>query len=605
MKNFKKNALITATLSLMVATSAHASSDETVRLIITNKAPQLQKMKTQHSQFTQQTGQVAVSQCIDTPDGMNSWCVGTPKSLGVSQYSASQQDVAKKLSIETVTLNSYGYEAKEVAKAMNESGLFGAVEVDQQVFTDDYEKVVVTSQSEDVDINDPGYGDMSYLKGSDVSPVGTSVAEAWSNYSLFDKKDSIDVIVLDSSFFINEDVDYKEGAGRSFSRIPLSSNGPLQARGDFFNPAQETLDAGMCSGHGLSVAGVIGAKQNNGIAGTGVLGNVDIHPIRVMSCGKGYMSDVVDSLLWLAGDDYSSDNISPYTGNPGVVNISLRASSDTCGIAMQEAINLVSDKGFTVVVASGNDSENTNTSSPANCDNVVSVTALTAQGDLTYFGNHNEMIDAAVIGENLIAPCDETSDYCFVSGTSFSSPLVAGMVAATKLKANPSKKVLDLALKFSSNPDVIKDACVIDGVSFCGAGVPNLQKMISISEKAANGTLNTIKYALDKNADCDDTWYVNNFSGSVPVCKLFEVTLFADNAPKNVTFKLFESEKGSNSEPTLIGEYTKSTVFIENVDAENKDYSVKYCESGVCNDDSFSVNTELATVDYKPESCKE
>ncbi len=604
MKNFKMKALAVMTLALVASPSM---ASDTVRLMVLDKNP-MQKVsskKAQISTFSQASLPNVGESCLTTPDGNNEWCITKKaKKVGVSYNTASQQSSVSFNQMEVVELPSYGYDANSVAEMLNEDGRFGYVEVDYEVTTGDFQKIVANQESVDSPrSNDPNYSSLNdYFTSVEESPVGMDIFNAWDKYPLFDKKDSIDVLVFDSSFFLNDDLDYHVAGGRSFSLVPLTENGPFQDRGNTFDPPQEALDLGICTGHGLSVAGIIAATNNNGIGASGVLNNVVLHPIRVMTCGKGYLSDSIEALEWAAGKPI--ENVNPYEGKPGVINISLRAISDRCGDTLQAAINKATDAGFTVVVAVGNDNANDRLAVPASCENVISVASLDKSGSKSSFSNYDENVKVSVLGEFLATPCDETNDSCLISGTSTASPLVAGVIAATRLKANPSREVLDLALKFSSNSSVIKDDCVIGGVSMCGSGVPNLMKMIDISERAANGTLNTIEFVLDKDGACDDTWLLNNFSDALPICEIQKVTFFAGNIAFNTTFKLFESAKGTTEEATLIGEYTKSEAYVSALNVAENDYTVQYCESGVCNDTFFEVNTDLATEEFKPESCK-
>lgn len=604
MKNFKMKVLAVMTLALVASPSM---ASDTVRLMVLDKNP-MQKVsskKAQISTFSQASLPNVGESCLTTPDGNNEWCI-TKKAnkVGMSYNTASQQSSVSFNSMEVVELPSYGYDANSVAEILNEDGRFGYVEVDYEVTTGDFQKIVANQESVDSPrSNDPNYSSLNdYFTSVEESPVGMDIFNAWDKYPLFDKKDSIDVLVFDSSFFLNDDLDYHVAGGRSFSVIPLSEGGVFQDRGNTFAPPQEALDLGICTGHGLSVAGIIAATNNNGIGASGVLNNVVLHPIRVMTCGKGFLSDSIEALEWAAGKPI--ENVNPYEGKPGVINISLRAISERCGDILQSAINNATDAGFTVVVAVGNDSTDDGWAVPASCENVISVASLDSNGSKSYFTNYNENVKVSVLGEFLASPCDETNDSCEITGTSAASPLVAGVIAATRLKANPSREVLDLALKFSSNSSVIKDGCVAVGVSVCGSGVPNLMKMIDISERAANGTLNTIEFVLDKDGACDDTWLLNNFSDALPICEIQKVTFFAGNIAFNTTFKLFESAKGTTEEATLIGEYTKSEAYVSALNVAENDYTVQYCESGVCNDTFFEVNTDLATEEFKPESCK-
>lgn len=124
-----------------------------------------------------------------------------------------------------------------------------------------------------------------------------------------------------------------------------------------------------------------------------------------------------------------------------VVNISLGCPVVDCGScsgAMQSAVNVATAAGIVIFAAAGNDGASF-IDSPADCPGIYSVGATDLDDSLASFTNS----DTLMITKGLTAPgvdlytTDISSGYASATGTSFSSPLTAGL-AALILSAKPS-----------------------------------------------------------------------------------------------------------------------------------------------------------------------
>jgi serine protease len=139
---------------------------------------------------------------------------------------------------------------------------------------------------------------------------------------------------------------------------------------------------GNSSWHGTHVAGTTGAAANNGAGGVGVNWVSKILPVRVLGKCGGFLSDIVDGMLWAAGlaDSGLPDNL--VNANPAdVLNLSL-GGPGACGTTEQNAIDQIVAAGKVVVVAGGNSSTSLDlfSESPANCSGVITVAATTRTG---------------------------------------------------------------------------------------------------------------------------------------------------------------------------------------------------------------------------------
>lgn len=186
-------------------------------------------------------------------------------------------------------------------------------------------------------------------------------------------------------------------------------------------------------GHGTHVAGIIGARTNNstGMAGTALnvtwSARVKIMPVKALdSTGSGTDADIYTGIVWAA--DNGAD----------IINLSLGGPS--ADLILKTGINYAYNKGCLIIAASGN--SDSKTFYPAAYSNVMSVAAsdmlLDACGQ-TYdakadFSNWGK-IDIAAPGENILSTSNAAVDsYSTASGTSFSSPVVAGIAALVKMK---------------------------------------------------------------------------------------------------------------------------------------------------------------------------
>jgi serine protease len=88
-------------------------------------------------------------------------------------------------------------------------------------------------------ITDPSYYyQQSYFSApSDVDPSGMDVPGAWELIGDLSASDPIDVVVMDSSFYQNEEIPYYDG--RNFLTTALIHNGPRQVISDDYAPPTE------------------------------------------------------------------------------------------------------------------------------------------------------------------------------------------------------------------------------------------------------------------------------------------------------------------------------------------------------------------------------
>ncbi len=195
-------------------------------------------------------------------------------------------------------------------------------------------------------------------------------------------------------------------------------------------------DANDKNGHGTHVAGTA-AAINNGIGVVGVAQNATLIAVKVLgNGGSGSLSGII------AGIDYVKSLNEDNPGTVDVINMSF-GGSGSCGTSYQTAINSVNQGNVTVVVAAGNESDDAANHRPANCDDVITVSAIKdtdglpggdgGSGDDKFasFSNYGNMIEISAPGVSVLSTWKDGS-YNTISGTSMASPHVAGAVAVMK-----------------------------------------------------------------------------------------------------------------------------------------------------------------------------
>ncbi len=175
-------------------------------------------------------------------------------------------------------------------------------------------------------------------------------------------------------------------------------------------------------GHGTMVAGFAAAAGNNGIGVAGVAWNVRILPIRITFAdggGSAYVSDIGEAITY--GADHGAK----------VVNVSFSGYSSSTIIS---AADYAQGKGTLVVIAAANDGVDlTGSPDPAS---IVLVGATTTADTRASFSNYGTPIDVVAPGVNVWSTI-MGGGYGYGSGTSFSSPITAGL-AALIFSVNPS-----------------------------------------------------------------------------------------------------------------------------------------------------------------------
>jgi subtilisin family serine protease len=188
--------------------------------------------------------------------------------------------------------------------------------------------------------------------------------------------------------------------------------------------ANNDWDATDDNGHGTYVAGIAAADTNNNEGMAGVAWDCKILPVKVTDKnGSAWYDDVIDGILWAA--DNGAD----------VINLSL--GGDAPDDSLRDALQYAYEKGLVIAAAAGND--DTFVYYPAAYDAYCLAVAATDYDDArTWWSCYGPEVDVAAPGERILSIVPtwywgpDYLPYAFGSGTSSSTPHVAGLAALIK-----------------------------------------------------------------------------------------------------------------------------------------------------------------------------
>ncbi|WP_428328212.1 S8 family serine peptidase [Mucilaginibacter sp.] len=244
--------------------------------------------------------------------------------------------------------------------------------------------------------------------------------------------------------------------------------------------------------HGTGVAGLIGAVRNNGYGIDGVADNVRIMSIKAVPNGDEYDKDIANAIHFAV--DHGAQ----------VINMSFGKKISPHKDWVDEAFKYAAAKDVLLVMASGNDSQDVDAKPEfpndtyldgTTTDNVINVGASGPKPDdnlAAEFSNYGKKnVDVFAPGVK-VTSIDTDAEFNTADGTSFASPIVAG-VAALILEYYPdlSAKQLKQAIMESATPIkgkmVIKPGSKTVKVDFASlsqtGGIVNAYKALEIASK--------------------------------------------------------------------------------------------------------------------------
>lgn len=253
----------------------------------------------------------------------------------------------------------------------------------------------------DATVSDPRYSEQWYLNKINIP----------NTWDMTMGLPDIKVAVLDTGI----DLTHPEFSGQIFAQEDMVY---------YDGNAQDDSIGEKCYGHGTHVAGIIGAKPNNGQGISGVAPGVSLIAVDVFDGDGAWTYDVIEGIQYAVAN--GADVINMSLGGPG--------TSTSFENAITDAVN----KGVVCVVAAGND----NTSiyySPSDCTDAISVIATDQNDKRAAFSNFGPLKDISAPGVDILSTYPIGS-YKYLPGTSMASPIVAGVVALMR-SLNPDLTV--------------------------------------------------------------------------------------------------------------------------------------------------------------------
>jgi subtilisin family serine protease len=338
-----------------------------------------------------------------------------------------------------------------------------------------------------------------------TADIDINAPEGWTKN--INNGENIKIAILDSGVDYNhedlrDNIDLKDPAG---SLVVGNINGYNFCTGQ--NCEQGNSEDPIDNyGHGTSVAGIAAAVGQNSIGGVGVCPKCKIMPVKVLD-----QNGFGDLFAVTMGIYYAIDN------GARVINLSLAAGGITSEYTSKAIAEAVS-KNIIVTSVAGNCGDSSFSTAicqyqnqavyPAVDPNVLAVGSLDPYGNKSSFSNTNEYVFLAAPGEGIDTTC-LGGGYCRMTGTSASSPFVAGSVGLF-LSQNPN-------LNFYSIKNILqstaKDVGAAGYDAATGFGMPNIQTAMD----------NYSQYCGEPGVDrlCVEYYNNPNFAG-LPTIRTYE-----------------------------------------------------------------------------------
>lgn len=345
-------------------------------------------------------------------------------------------------------------------------------------------------------LNDPYWGQQWFLNGT----YGTHAYDAWPSNT-----GRVVVGVIDTGRTAHPDLDSKTVAGRDFIAskfIARDGNGRdanPHDEGDWTTGSEGCGPASNSSWHGTHVAGIVGARANNGYGVVGNAPGVRISHLRVLGRCGGSTSDMAAAITWGSGGKVK--HIPRNRKRAKVLNLSLSGRSDYCPGALQKAINGARKRGTVVVVAAGNDRRDARLYTPANCRGVVTVGSTNKYGQVGSeapvngvhqpYSNYGPAVDLSAPGGDLVqgdaivstlnagAHTAGSPSVGQLAGTSMAAPSVAGAAALIASAGTYAPGTIEYALRWAVRPFPAGRAgyarCV---TTECGRGILDVSRLV-------------------------------------------------------------------------------------------------------------------------------
>jgi serine protease len=190
-----------------------------------------------------------------------------------------------------------------------------------------------------------------------------------------------------------------------------------------YNFVSGNTNASDDNGHGTWVAGIIAANANDGYGIAGISWSDSILPVKIMnSNGTGSTSNLTSGIVWAA--------------NNGATIINMSVGGFPYSKAVEDAVNYAWGKGAVLIGAAGNNNRREDFY-PASYANVVSVSATQVDDEFSHWSSYGPKVEVSAPGSSILTTnCTATScpnrgwgSHTHISGTSFATPNVAGVVA--------------------------------------------------------------------------------------------------------------------------------------------------------------------------------
>ena len=222
----------------------------------------------------------------------------------------------------------------------------------------------------------------------------------------------------------------------------------------------------------ISALGVEGDVNGHGTAvASMILGNTDLLP--GVAPGSSILSiQVADAAGYSDSFKIAEGILAAVDAGVDIINISMGSSGDS-GV-LRAAIQKAIEAGVMIIAPTGNSGLN-QVSYPAANKGVIAVGAVDRNGTALAFSNYGDAVAVAAPGYGLNSAWVENSAVS-VSGTSFSAPIVAGLIAATmtesggSLNANQAWQVIQNNLNEAGAPG--RDEVI-------GGGLPDMSRVLA------------------------------------------------------------------------------------------------------------------------------